>query len=81
MTHLDRLEADSIYFLREAFSQVDPLAMLWSCGKDSNVIVWLAKKVFFGHIRPRNQGNRPDPPPLQTLKGVDQTVLHKTRAR
>jgi sulfate adenylyltransferase subunit 2 len=50
MTHLDRLEADSIYILREAFSQIEPLAMLWSLGKDSNVMVWLAKKAFFGHV-------------------------------
>lgn len=50
MDHLDRLEAESIYILREAFSQIEPLAMLWSLGKDSNVMVWLAKKAFFGHV-------------------------------
>lgn len=50
MDYLDRLEADSIYVLREAFNRIDPLAMLWSLGKDSNVMVWLAKKAFFGHV-------------------------------
>jgi sulfate adenylyltransferase subunit 2 len=50
MDHLDRLESQSIYILREAFSQIDRLAMLWSLGKDSNVMVWLAKKAFFGHV-------------------------------
>ena len=32
MTHLDRLEAESIFILRELFSQIDPLAMLCSLG-------------------------------------------------
>jgi bifunctional enzyme CysN/CysC len=50
MTPLDRLESRSIYILREAFSQIDRLAMLWSLGKDSGVMVWLAKKAFFGHV-------------------------------
>jgi len=50
MNHLDRLEAQSIYILREAFNRIDKLAMLWSMGKDSNVIVWLAKKAFYGHV-------------------------------
>ena len=49
ITHLDRLEAQSVYILREAFNRIDKLAMLWSMGKDSNVIVWLIKKAFFGH--------------------------------
>ena len=50
MTPLDRLESQSIYILREAFSQIDGLAMLWSLGVDSGVMVWLAKKAFFGHV-------------------------------
>jgi sulfate adenylyltransferase subunit 2 len=36
--------------LREAFNRIERLAMLWSLGKDSNVMVWLAKKAFFGHV-------------------------------
>ena len=50
MDHLDQLESQSVYILREAFNQIDRLAMLWSLGKDSNVMVWLAKKAFFGHV-------------------------------
>jgi len=50
MTPLDRLESQSIYILREAFNRIDRLAMLWSLGKDSNVMVWLARKAFFGHV-------------------------------
>src|SRR5258707_1185829 len=50
MTHLDQLESQSVYILREAFNRIDRLAMLWSMGKDSNVIVWLARKAFFGHV-------------------------------
>lgn len=50
MDHLDRLESQSIYILREAFNRIDNIGMLWSIGKDSNVMVWLAKKAFFGHV-------------------------------
>jgi len=50
MTHLDQLESQSVYILREAFNRIDRLAMLWSLGKDSNVMIWLAKKAFFGHV-------------------------------
>jgi sulfate adenylyltransferase subunit 2 len=47
---LDALEAHSIYVLREAVATVSPLAMLWSIGKDSNVMLWLARKAFFGRV-------------------------------
>ena len=50
MTPLDALESESIFILREAFNRLDRLAMLWSLGKDSGVMVWLAKKAFFGHV-------------------------------
>jgi sulfate adenylyltransferase subunit 2 len=50
MEQLDQLEAQSVYILREAFNRIDKLAMLWSLGKDSNVMAWLARKAFFGHI-------------------------------
>jgi len=50
MDHLDRLESQSVYILREAFNRIDRLAMLWSLGKDSNVMVWLARKAFFGRV-------------------------------
>lgn len=48
MTPLDRLESQSIYIFREAFHAVGKLAMLWSFGKDSNVMIHLARKAFFG---------------------------------
>lgn len=47
---LDRLEAQSVFIIREAFRKFDRLAMLWSVGKDSSVLLWLARKAFFGHI-------------------------------
>ena len=50
MDHLDSLEAESIYVLREAYAKFDKLAILWSLGKDSNVVLWLTKKAFFGHV-------------------------------
>ena len=50
MNHLDALEAESIYILREAFAKLDKLAILWSLGKDSNVVLWLVRKAFFGHV-------------------------------
>lgn len=50
MQRLDELEAQSIYILREAYNQIEPLAMLWSLGKDSNVMVWLARKAFCGSM-------------------------------
>jgi len=50
MNHLDQLESESVYILREAFNRIEKLAMLWSLGKDSNTMVWLAKKAFFGHV-------------------------------
>jgi sulfate adenylyltransferase subunit 2 len=50
MNHLDQLESHSIYIFREAFEKIAPLGMLWSVGKDSNVMLWLARKAFFGHV-------------------------------
>lgn len=50
MDHLDQLEAQSVFILREAYRKLRPLAMLWSLGKDSNVMVWLAKKAFLGRV-------------------------------
>ena len=50
MDDLDSLEAESIYILREAFSRIRPLALLWSLGKDSNVMIWLARKAFLGRV-------------------------------
>lgn len=49
-THLDQLENHSVFIFREAFSAFKKIAMPWSMGKDSNVLVWLASKAFFGRI-------------------------------
>lgn len=48
--YLDELEARSIYIIREAYNRIDPLAMLWSMGKDSNVLLWMARKAFYGRV-------------------------------
>jgi len=50
MDHLDELEAQSIYILREAYVSFSNLCMPWSMGKDSNVLIWLSKKAFCGKI-------------------------------
>lgn len=50
MDTLDRLEARSIYILREAYREFKSLCMLWSIGKDSTVLLWLARRAFFGHV-------------------------------
>ena len=50
MDLLEQLENRSIYILREAYNQFKNLCMLWSIGKDSTVLLWLARKAFFGHI-------------------------------
>jgi sulfate adenylyltransferase subunit 2 len=48
--HLDVLEARSIRILREAYASFASLGMLWSIGKDSTVLLWLARQAFFGHV-------------------------------
>src|SRR5260221_3454245 len=50
MDYLSKLENQSIYIMREAFNKFEHLAMLWSIGKDSTVLLWLARKAFFGHV-------------------------------
>ena len=50
LDHLDALESQSIFILREAFNKIENLAMLWSLGKDSNAMLWMARKAFFGHV-------------------------------
>lgn len=50
MDHLDKLEAQSVYIFREAYKDFKQLCMLWSIGKDSTVLLWLARKAFFGHV-------------------------------
>src|SRR5919206_2311950 len=48
--HLRALEDQSVYVLREAYKNFEDLAMLWSMGKDSTVLLWLVRKAFFGHV-------------------------------
>jgi sulfate adenylyltransferase subunit 2 len=50
MDTLDRLEARSMHILREAYREFRNLCMLWSIGKDSTVLLWLAQRAFFGHV-------------------------------
>jgi len=50
MEHLDKLESQSIFIIREAYHHIPNLAMLWSVGKDSTVLVKLCQKAFFSHI-------------------------------
>ena len=49
-TTLDRLEAQSVHIIREAYREFKSLVMLWSIGKDSTVLLWLTRKAFFGHV-------------------------------
>ena len=46
LTHLERLEAESIHILRETVAEVEKPVMLYSIGKDSSVMLHLAKKAF-----------------------------------
>ncbi len=61
LTHLQRLEAESIHIMREVVAEADKPVMLYSIGKDSAVMLHLAKKAFY-----------PAPPPFPLLH-VDTT--------
>jgi sulfate adenylyltransferase subunit 2 len=50
MSRLAELESQSVYILREAYKHFKNLCMLWSVGKDSTVMLWLARKAFVGHV-------------------------------
>lgn len=50
LSHLDKLENESIFIIREAYSQFKNVAMLWSIGKDSTTLLWMIRKAFFGRI-------------------------------
>ena len=47
LTHLDRLEAESIQILRETAAEAERPVMLYSIGKDSAVMLHLARKAFY----------------------------------
>ena len=61
LTHLQRLEAESIHILREVVADAERPVMLYSVGKDSAVMLHLARKAFY-----------PSPPPFPLLH-VDTT--------
>ena len=65
LTHLQRLEAESIHILREVVAECERPVMLYSIGKDSAVMLHLARKAFF-----------PQPPPFPLLH-VDTTWKFK----
>jgi sulfate adenylyltransferase subunit 2 len=76
LTHLQRLEAESIHIMREVVAEVDRPVMLYSVGKDSAVMLHLAKKAFFP--------SRPPFPLLHvdtTWKFRDMYVLRDKAAR
>lgn len=50
LDHLDQLEHKSVHIFREAYASFKNLCMLWSIGKDSTVLLWLARKAFYGHV-------------------------------
>jgi hypothetical protein len=53
LTHLERLEAESIHIFREVVAEAENPVMLYSVGKDSSVMLHLARKAFY-----------PAPPPV-----------------
>jgi sulfate adenylyltransferase subunit 2 len=73
LTHLQRLESESIHIMREVASESEKPVMLYSVGKDSAVMLHLARKAFY-----------PSPPPFPLLH-VDTTwkfkAMYEMRAR
>src|SRR6187402_2396784 len=65
LTHIQRLEAESIHILREVVAEAEKPVMLYSVGKDSAVMLHLARKAFY-----------PSPPPFPLLH-VDTTWKFK----
>jgi sulfate adenylyltransferase subunit 2 len=47
LNYLDQLESEAIFIIREAFAQLDKTVLLFSGGKDSLVLLHLARKAFF----------------------------------
>ena len=50
MNHLDEIESRTIYIIREAYARCRNTVLLWSAGKDSTALLWIARKAFFGKI-------------------------------
>jgi sulfate adenylyltransferase subunit 2 len=53
LTHLERLEAESIHIMREVAAEAERPVMLYSVGKDSAVMLHLARKAFYARTPPR----------------------------
>lgn len=47
LSHLDELEAEAIYIMREVAAECEKPVMLYSIGKDSSVMLHLAMKAFY----------------------------------
>src|SRR5438067_84967 len=47
LTHLQKLEAESIHIFREVVATCEKPVMMWSIGKDSQVLLHLALKAFY----------------------------------
>ena len=62
LTHLDRLEAESLHIIREVAAECENPVMLYSVGKDSAVMLHLAMKAFYP--------SRPPFPLMQDRKSV-----------
>ena len=56
LSHIDKLESESIHIIREVASAFDNPVMLYSIGKDSSVMLHLAQKAFY-----------PSPPPFPLM--------------
>ena len=65
LSHLDELEAEAIYIIREVAAEFEKPVMLYSIGKDSSVMLHLAMKAFY-----------PEKPPFPFLH-VDTTWKFK----
>jgi sulfate adenylyltransferase subunit 2 len=52
LTHLDRLEAESLQIMREVLAEAERPVMLYSIGKDSSVMLHLARKAFYPQSPP-----------------------------
>jgi len=52
LTHLERLEAESIHIMREVVAECDKPVMLYSIGKDSSVMLHVAMKAFYPAVPP-----------------------------
>ena len=52
LTHLQRLEAESLHIMREVVSEAERPVMLYSVGKDSAVMLHLARKAFYPSLPP-----------------------------